>query len=360
MIQKNVRQLFVRSDKLWSLMFIALVVLPGCSTPTIVTLDDVLIDDIDVDVYLPIDDYELRRSYKGFGEYIEDRFTGYHIGDDIEYVDVTDDVPVYAMADGTISYLDSVWGYGGLLMIEHVIDDVTYQALYGHIDLRSVPYGVGDAVVAGEKVAILGEPHEGETSGERKHLHFGLYKGTDIRFQGYASTTSEVEDWVNPSDFFDQYGLMEGYRRMFNPDDQLGGDIFNLTFELQPGWEVEYIHSLEALSLYESTGEGIARDRSQILIRYFDASSFLTLSTVEIYETTELTVGIGDYDARRYDIQKKTGVADFADQPSWRNERHIVTDFYDSEGYDRYYVVAANPDLDPDVYEEVLASMNIR
>lgn len=71
-------------------------------------------------------------------------------------------------------------------------------------------------------------------------------------------------------------------------------------------------------------------------------------------------MGTGDYVARQYDIEKNADVADFADQPSWRNERHIVTDFRSAEGYTRYYVVAANPELDPEVYEEFLASMTIK
>lgn len=341
---------------------LAIFVLSGCSSPTSTLGDSIerdLTEQTSTHVVLPIADYEQRRSYKGFGEYVDDRFAGYHIGDDVEYADITDDVPVYAMADGTVSYLDSVWGYGGLLMIEHVIDGVVYQSLYGHIDLGSVPYGIGDVVTAGDQVAILGEPDEGETSGERKHLHFGLYEGTDIRFQGYAQTTSEVSDWMNPSAFFDQYGLLDGVARTYDPNTELGGDIYHLSFDLPEGWEIEYVPSLQALNLYDALGEGTALDRSQMFIRYVDASSFLTLSTVDIYETTDVTVGIGDYDARRYDIEKKPGMADFADQPSWRNERHFVTYFHDSSGDDRYYVVAASPDLDPSIYEGVLDTMEI-
>jgi hypothetical protein len=63
--------------------------------------------------------------------------------------------------------------------------------------------------------------------------------------------------------------------------------------------------------------------------------------------------------ARRYDIEKKPSQADFPFQPVWRNTRHIVTDFRQKEGPTRYFVVAKNPDLDMDTYEEVLASMQI-
>jgi len=58
-------------------------------------------------------------------------------------------------------------------------------------------------------------------------------------------------------------------------------------------------------------------------------------------------------------IRKEEGVSDFAHQPHWRNERHIVTDFRGAEGQTRYYVVASNLDLDVDVYEEGLSSMGM-
>ena len=92
-------------------------------------------------------------------------------------------------------------------------------------------------------------------------------------------------------------------------------------------------------------------------MRYFDAEKFLTLSTVAIHAATDVTVGQGRYTARRYDIEKKPGVPDFADQPSWRNKRHVVTDFRDKEGFTRYFVVAARPDLNQKTYERVLSSV---
>lgn len=148
--------------------------------------------------------------------------------------------------------------------------------------------------------------------------------------------------------------------RTFEPATDPGGSVFPITFEIPKDWEVEFIPSIEALNLFTLTGEGSALERSQILIRYFDAEQFLTLSTVEIFDTQELTVGKEAYTARRYDIQKKAGVPDFTDQPLWRNGRHIVTDFRDADGFTRYFVVAANPGLDPTVYEQVLASMDLR
>ena len=358
MKQKILRSLSKRLFTSCSLIVLSVLVLAGCSPAPESTFGN-LTQVVSQTVTLPIDEYEQRRSFKGFGEYIDDRFIGYHVADDIEYTDVQGDVPVYAIADGEVVYINWVSGYGGLLIVRHIVDDVAYRALYGHIDPNSVALSVGDQVTMGQQVALLGDESPQETDGERKHLHFGLHQGDEHRVQGYEATTAGVATWINPSEFFADQGLLQGVARTFDPTQERGGEEIRLQFDVPEGWEFEYVPSLQAVNVYETTGAGTARERSQIFIRYFDASSFLTLSTVDVFETTELTVGVGDYEARRYDIEKKTGVADFVDQPAWRNERHIVTDFHDSDEYDRYYVFAANPEIDMAVYEALIGSIMI-
>ncbi len=122
---------------------------------------------------------------------------------------------------------------------------------------------------------------------------------------------------------------------------------------------VEYVSSIQSLNLYEHEGGGSTIDRSKIFIRYFDANRFLTLSTVNIHETSDLTIGTEKYTARRYEIEKKRGVSDFPNQPPWRNARHIVTDIRSSDGYGRYYVIAKSPDLELRAYEAFLSSIKI-
>ncbi len=306
------------------------------------------------EVRLPLDEHQL--TYKGFGEYIEDRFLGYHVGIDLEAQGT--DVPVYAVADGEVLYVDWVSGYGGVVLVRHDLLDVPVTAIYGHLDRGSIDVAVKERVKRGDRLAVLGEGGTAETDGERTHLHFALYDGEEIRLQGYEGSVEAVNDWLNPQDFFETHAGLDLVDRDLSELTYVGAGTIALDFDLPAGWDIEWIPSLAALSLYELSGEGVARERSQVLIRYFDASKFLTLSTVEIYEATDMTVG-NIYTARRYDIQKKAGVADFADQPSWRNERHIVTDFRAGDGYTRYYVVAAHPELDVEVYQELLASMLI-
>lgn len=309
---------------------------------------------------LPIAEYGERLRYKAFGEYIQDRFRGYHVGDDIEYEDESKEVPASAIANGTIKYIGRVDGYGGLIIVKHNINAKTIHSLYGHLDLSSSTLKEYDTVAKGQFLANLGNNKSVETDGERKHLHFALYEGNDVRLGGYESSANKVGSWINPYDFFSTNGVaMNEQSRSFESNRDLGGDQFALQFTIPKGFEVEYIPSIKALNLFTLAGTGTARDRSQILIRNFDAKDFLTLSTVTIHNKEDLKIGTEKYTARRYDIEKKTGIADFADQPFWRNKRHIVTDFREKEGFTRYYVVAANPKLDVQIYESVLASMTI-
>lgn len=311
-------------------------------------------------VVLPIAQYGERRTFKQFGEYIEDRFRGYHTGDDIEYADVAEEVPVFAIADGVVKHAGRAAGYGGVIVIDHKVGDEKISAAYGHLDLGSGSLRVGDSVKRGEQIANLGDHKSAETDGERKHLHFGLYKGAEVRLAGYARGAQELGGWINPQDFFAAHNVaVKNSSHTYDSVRDLGGDIFKIKFTIPENWEIEYLPSLKALNLFTLEGSGTVRERSRVFIRYFDAAQFLTLSTVTIHRTEDLRVGTGNYVARRYDIEKKPGVPPFAEQPSWRNKRHIVTDFRGREGFTRYYVVAANPALDRGVYEEILKSMTI-
>jgi len=322
--------------------------------------------------YLPI--------YRRFGEFFSDgRFYGYHTGEDAEVTpedgpDGEMAYPIRAVADGTIAFLSSVDGYGGVIVLQHDFEGEKIQTLYGHLDIGSSTLRTGDPVAKGQFLANLGADKSDETDGERQHLHFAVYAGTEIKLAGYADTPSALDAWINPQDFFAAHDALnpllfdrawQSSYDLWYPEDprrdipQFRTAYGDLAFSLPIDWDVEYIPSLDALNLYRVTGEGSARERSQIFIRYFDANDFLTLSTVDIIEQYDLTVGVEDYLARRYVIEKKTGVADFADQPNWRNDRHTVTDFRAEQGFTRYFVVAANPALDASLYEQVLESMEI-
>lgn len=134
---------------------------------------------------------------------------------------------------------------------------------------------------------------------------------------------------------------------------------FTFTAMIPNTWKAEAIASVDAISLYDPTSPGNnTLEKSQIFIRSFTASDFLTLSTVTIYSRTPLTVA--GRPAVRYDIQKKPTVADFRGQPGWRSRRHIVTDIRVSDRNPSvFYVIGRRPDLDEAIYQEFLASLHV-
>lgn len=161
------------------------------------------------EVVYPVEGYTDRIIEKWFGKYVRDRFTGYHAGDDIEFTSSEDrarDIPVVAIADGEVVRVSRVDGYGGLIITRHVIRGRIVTALYGHIDLSSTDVQPGDLVTRGQFLANLGDHESVETDGERKHLHFGLYEGSDGRVNGYEATEVGLEQWMDPSAFLGQDG----------------------------------------------------------------------------------------------------------------------------------------------------------
>lgn len=317
-------------------------------------------EEVKSEVVLPIVGYSSRRNFKTYGEYIQDRFTGYHVGDDIEFADMKDRIPVVAIAKGVVKKISTVSGYGGVVVIEHEVAGEKINALYGHLNIAQSPLKEGLAVEAGDYIAPLGEDKSPETDGERKHLHFSLYKGDELKLQGYEKDSAKLADWINPTDFFKQHGAgLEDPSRAYNPAKDLGGNIFKIRFAIPGGMEVEYVPQIQAINIYSLSGSGTARERSQLFIRYFDASDFQTLSTVNINSTEDINVGEGNFPARQYDIEKKEGVADFPFQPSWRNGQHIVTDFKSGPGFSRFYVFAKNPQLSENIYKAILQGIQL-
>lgn len=166
------------------------------------------------DWYYPMDRYYERIYIKDFGTFINDdfykgkeklfpfnRFYGYHAAVDLEALEEekAKDVPVYAVSTGIITYIGQLDGYGGIILQK--LDEENRTALYGHVKISNLSFSVGDGVKkAGQRLTYLGDAFSKETSGERKHLHFGLYKGIGLYFKGHESSEKALrEKWENPS-----------------------------------------------------------------------------------------------------------------------------------------------------------------
>lgn len=138
---------------------------------------------------------------------------------------------------------------------------------------------------------------------------------------------------------------------------QLGSGFFGFSGRIAPDWSVAYIPEIEAVNIFPAGTGDSALDNSQIFIRYFKADKFLTLSTVDILQREETKVG--DHPAVRYRILKKPGVADFYQQPAWRNQEHELIDirYYSKFSPSIFYVITRNPDLDPEIFENFINSL---
>lgn len=157
----------------------------------------------------PVEDFRSRISLKTFGQLIDpksspvqpERFSGYHTGVDAEYADVVNsDVPVMAIADGTVKLSQRANGYGGVVILWHSIAGQTRSVLYGHLDPDRLPR-VGQSFLAGNTIGYLGMGQSAETDGERRHLHLAIRKTSDLELAGYTKSATQLNEWLNPLDF---------------------------------------------------------------------------------------------------------------------------------------------------------------
>jgi hypothetical protein len=135
---------------------------------------------------------------------------------------------------------------------------------------------------------------------------------------------------------------------------------FTFSATIPNAWIAEPISSINAVNFYNPAADAsTSLEKSQIFIRYFEASDFLTLSTVDILSKSSLTVG--NRPAVRYTIKKKPNVSNFPNQPSWRNKEHVVTDVRVSDTNPSvFYVIAKNPELDETTYQILLDSFTVK
>jgi murein DD-endopeptidase MepM/ murein hydrolase activator NlpD len=157
----------------------------------------------------PVQDFVQRVTKKPFGLFVDpnnspvqpERFSGYHTGADAEFADTKVDVPVKSIAEGQVRSARRSNGYGGVVVIEHVINNQPHLVIYGHLDpARSIKEN--SPVIAGETIGYLGRDKSAQTDGERKHLHLAILSGTKLDLRGYVSNPEELINWLNPLDLY--------------------------------------------------------------------------------------------------------------------------------------------------------------
>src|SRR3990170_430219 len=151
----------------------------------------------------PIANAKSRATKKPFGIYITpqtspvqpEKFTGYHTGTDFETTseEANIDIPIYAICTGKIRTKEIVTGYGGIIVQECTIENQPVTVLYGHLNIRQAQVlGVGAEVKSGERIGSLAPAGSDLSGGERKHLHLGIHKSTNIDLHGYVQNQSEL------------------------------------------------------------------------------------------------------------------------------------------------------------------------
>lgn len=156
----------------------------------------------------PLENPEERITKKSFGDFITpenspvqpERFNGYHTGVDFETFpeELDSKVEVKAICAGEIRLKSDINGYGGVLIQDCFLESEPVTVIYGHLDLNSIEKQVGETLNQQEIFANLGDHQSPETDGERKHLHLGIHRGSEINFLGYTNNQSALENWINP------------------------------------------------------------------------------------------------------------------------------------------------------------------
>ncbi len=132
---------------------------------------------------------------------------------------------------------------------------------------------------------------------------------------------------------------------------------YKFSGEIPTEFQVEYIPNIESINIYDPKDSHDSNiDKSKIFIRYFRASDFLTLNTVDILKREKTRVG--ENEAVRYEIEKKPGVADFPSQPFWRNDKHKLIDIrLNSQSPTFFYVFSRSPELSEETFNQFINSL---
>ena len=148
----------------------------------------------------PLDEYEpgspkYKSSFVMSGRKNIDSPMEYHAAEDSYDPPGT---PVYAMADGRISFSGRAGGYGWLIIIDH--PQANLYSLYGHLSPSRWKLRSGTEVKKGVLIAYLGDSDE--NGGSKKnplepHLHFGIRGGQTADYPGKGEWRF-MAGWIHP------------------------------------------------------------------------------------------------------------------------------------------------------------------
>lgn len=123
----------------------------------------------------------------------DDPFTGeraFHTGADFSAADGT---PILAAASGTVTVAEYSDAWGGIVVIDHMVDGQKVATAYAHSWADGIHVSVGDTVRAGQHIADVGS--SGYSTGP--HLHF------EVRDGGTNGDYIDPAKWLNDHDAAD-------------------------------------------------------------------------------------------------------------------------------------------------------------
>jgi len=135
--------------------------------------------------------------------------------------------PVYAMANGDVSFSGRMGGYGWLIIIDH--PQYHIYSLYGHLS-PSRWYMRSGSVAKGDLIGYLGDSHENGGSLEQPlepHLHLGIRAGQRRDYPakgewrwmaGWIRPCPADVGWLHPSEVISGQSIPEGGYPMPNTD----------------------------------------------------------------------------------------------------------------------------------------------
>ena len=150
-----------------------------------------------LDFQFPLDELGLEPYEDQYGDHTPARFCSgswekegeeekrkYHAAEDYH---LPAGSPVYAFADGEISFSGRMGGYGWLIIIDH--PQFNIYSLYGHLSPSRWYLESGTVVEKGDLIAYLGDSDENGGSEKNPlvtHLHFGVRVGQRRDYTGFG------------------------------------------------------------------------------------------------------------------------------------------------------------------------------
>jgi hypothetical protein len=184
-------------------------------------------------------------------------------------------------------------------------------------------------------------------------LFLGIGCSSDKNVPAVSDAEDAVDQVLGVASEIEEEEQMPTKRVDFSGNDS----VYRFSAVIADEFEVEYVPEIQSINIYDPSLEKESdREKSQIFVRFFEASSFLTLSTVDILNQEE-TESKGR-DVVRYEIAKKSSVLDFPNQPSWRNEQHKLIDIRYRKGSPSFfYVFSYNPEYPEQDFEKFIQSL---